>query len=465
MSPPRPLAWVRRSLAAQLTVRYVAIVFLALCALGVFQYVALRSFMFDQVAATLVDQYRFAGRGPYSQIVVRASNAFVGAGVYDSSGNPLQLLVAPGQTWQQPNISNPSSLTQSSIPYQVLGGNVLAVVLALPGPDGTRLVLETSLEPTFHTLNTAMAAFVAAGLAALLLAGVAGHLATRSALRRVKGMAGVASEIAAGNLDRRAEEKGDDEVAALGQGFNQMVSRLQQEILRQQESESAMRRFLADASHELRTPLTAIQGNLDILRRGAASNPAELRSAHSDMRKSALRMSRLVSDLLTLTRLEGGNELPVQATEVRTLFQETMAACPPRDRSRVAAEVPEGLVLQANQDAMVRVLLNLVENALKYSPPLSPVEIRAGRDNGQVEIAVSNQGAGIAEGDQPRIFDRFYRADRARTAGGAGLGLAISAALVERQGGTIEVRSAPGEGATFTVRMPAAEAARPASPV
>jgi two-component system OmpR family sensor kinase len=242
--------------------------------------------------------------------------------------------------------------------------------------------------------------------------------------------------------------------------------RLEQEIYRQRESEAAMRRFLADASHELRTPLTALRGNLDLLLRGAASNPRNLGTSLYDMHQTVIRMSRLVGDLLTLTRVEQAGETKVEPVDLEPLLAEVArAAGHLAPGQRINLEVSPGLAALGDPDSLHQVLLNLVDNAARYSHKGRPITLRA-REEGpdKVAIEVEDSGSGISEADLPHIFARFYRGDPSLSRhdpSGAGLGLAISAALVARQGGSITVQSQVKVGSTFTVILPRAESVEP----
>jgi two-component system OmpR family sensor kinase len=222
-----------------------------------------------------------------------------------------------------------------------------------------------------------------------------------------------------------------------------------------------MRRFLADASHDLRTPLTALRGNLDVLRRGAASNPADLESSLTDMHESVIRMSKLVNDLLTLARLEQTGRLEILRVEVAPLLrQAARLARHLAGDHRIKVEVADSLAVRGDPDALHQVLLNLIDNAAKYSPSGRPIVLRArSGGSGRGLIEVIDRGQGIPAEDRERIFQRFVRGDRARSAGphsGAGLGLSIVAALVARQGGRVSVESEPGTGSTFRIDLPEA---------
>jgi two-component system OmpR family sensor kinase len=295
------------------------------------------------------------------------------------------------------------------------------------------------------------------GIIAGTIIGVpAGLLLTRAVLKPLGRMARTADAIAAGDTSRRLHlPQGSNEVARLGGAFDQMMDRLDANL-------EAQRRFVADASHEIRTPLTSLEGLSEMLLIGADKGDTHvvqrtLRSMHGELG----RLRRLVADLLTLSRLDSATPLAFSSVDlcaVLTEVSEQMAPVAERKGARISVECAPGLSAHADPDRLKQVMLNLVDNAIRYSPPEGTVCLRGepGASPGLVHLQVSDQGPGIPVANLPHIFDRFYRGDasRARVTGNAGLGLSIARAIVEAHGGTIAVQSAPGEGATFTVTLP-----------
>ena len=449
---------------------------LLLSIVGVFQYLALQTFLDQQLSASLQRQahYAIAGRGrPQSAtsdpaaLARDASSPDVRAGVIGTDGELLGLGPAgPGHViWIPPlaadiqrdlsSAANPDYWLLSSAGDRVL---VVAVPVGREPAAAETLVLEGSLQPTDTILRGDLGIYVAGSALAILLGAILSILFTGRVLRRLHRVAAAATAIAAGDLDRRALIGGGDEVAALGAAFDDMVARLQSEIGRQEASESAMRRFLADASHELRTPIALIRGNLDILRRGAASDPADLALSMEDMHRAAVRMSRLVDDLLALVRIEQGQRPVVAVVEVHSLLQETARTARQIAKGRrIKVESLPSIHVNGDREAIVRILLNLLDNAVRYTPPSTPITVRAGvEDDARAVIEVVDRGPGIALEDRSRIFERFYRGTQqgSNPSAGTGLGLAISAALAEGQGGTLSVYSTPGGGTTFALTLP-----------
>jgi heavy metal sensor kinase len=285
----------------------------------------------------------------------------------------------------------------------------------------------------------------------------AGLALTRVVLRPLDRMVRTAEAISKGDLDRRLHlPPGRNEVARLGSSFDHMVDRLAATL-------QAQRRFVADASHELRTPLTSLEGLSEMILIGADRGDASAiqrmaRSIHSELN----RMSRLVSDLLVLSRLDSAAPMSISRVDAGQLLDDVAEQMSPLAEARqvhLKVTHDDFIPLKGDPDRLKQVLLNLVDNALRYTPPDGNVTLSALHDSsaGVAQIQVQDTGPGIPPEDIPHIFDRFYRGDlsRARSSGNTGLGLAIARAIVQAHGGTIQVQSTPGSGACFTVMLPA----------
>jgi two-component system, OmpR family, sensor kinase len=296
------------------------------------------------------------------------------------------------------------------------------------------------------------------GGVSLLVAMLAGWFLARAALRPIDRLAQAAQDIgAAQDFGRRVPHRGPrDEVGRLAVTFNEMLARLQSAYEHLNAALGAQRRFVADASHELRTPLTSIRGNIGFLRRVVDMDPADREAALADVASEVERMNRLVSDLLTLARADAGQHLPKAPVELAPLVREVARQA--RFLSDGQVEVSLGHVdearVQGDPDHLKQLMLILADNALKYTPSGGRVSLAARQDNGHLRLEVADSGVGIRPEDQTRIFERFYRADPARSPGGAGLGLAIARWIAEEHGGSIAVRSSPGGGSLFSVELP-----------
>lgn len=244
-----------------------------------------------------------------------------------------------------------------------------------------------------------------------------------------------------------------DEVGRLAMTFNEMLARIE-DLFR------AQQRFVADVSHELRSPLTAVRGNLDLLKRGASDDPEERAQMIEAMDSETARMSRLVSDLLLLARQDSGVPISKQPIELDTLMLEVyrQAQLTAKGVTLVLGAEDQAIIV-GDRDRLKQVLLNLVDNAVKYTTQGGKVTLSLTKDDTWVKIAVQDTGIGIAPENIPNLFDRFYRVDKARSrdAGGTGLGLAIAKSVVEAHNGKITVESEVGKGSTFTVWLPLGE--------
>jgi two-component system, OmpR family, sensor kinase len=222
-------------------------------------------------------------------------------------------------------------------------------------------------------------------------------------------------------------------------------------------SEGRLRRFVGDASHELRTPLTSIRGYAELFRRGAADRPEDLAKAMRRIEEEANRMGSLVDDMLLLARLDQGRPLERQPVDLTRITRDAVD-----DARAVAPDRPidfssNGAVFVPGDEARLRqVLGNLLQNANRHTPADTPVHVRVINTDDEAIIEVADEGPGMPTEDAGRVFERFWRSDpsRTRTSGGAGLGLAIVAAIANAHGGRAEVQSAPGTGSTFRVHLP-----------
>jgi signal transduction histidine kinase len=284
---------------------------------------------------------------------------------------------------------------------------------------------------------------------AILLGTAAGWLLAGLAIRPLQRITTTAEAIgAAQDFARRIVYDGArDEVGRLVLAFNAMLERLQR-------AHQAQRRFIDDAAHELRTPLTTIRGNLHLLQREPQLDASEQRDVVSDMVEETDRLTRLTDELLTLASADSERRLQRQRVDLTPLL----------DAARRQAEIlapgrtlichcESGLAVVGDQDALSQVVLILLDNAFKFTPPDTAVTVSADALGPDVAIRVHDDGPGIAPNLLPHIFERFTQGDEARAIRGSGLGLAIAKALVDSQGGTISVDTAAGRGTTFTVTL------------
>lgn len=386
-----------------------------------------------------------------SQVFAQAST-LEGAVIDKSPSMGDQMLTLP-EDMRQLNLQGEAGF------YDWQSGGATMRVYSAPvrSPEGevvATVQVARSLDTINSMLKVARLALLVGGGIAVALAAIGGAFISGTALRPLNQIAATASRIArAEDLDQRIEGAyPDDEVGQLADTFNQMMGRLQDLFNTQQ-------RLVADVSHELRTPLATIQGNVDLLRRGAAKDPAMLRESLEAIDQEVARMSRLVRDLLLLAEADAGVQLTLKPVELDTLllevYREALLMANGRVKVRLGHE--DQAQVHGDADRLKQLLLNLVSNAIAYTPADGVVTLSLHRrPDGWVRVSVSDTGVGIAPEDLPHIFDRFWRVDRARTraAGGSGLGLSIARSIAEAHGGSISVESEPGKGSTFEVLLP-----------
>jgi signal transduction histidine kinase len=249
-----------------------------------------------------------------------------------------------------------------------------------------------------------------------------------------------------------------DQIALVAHS-NRLLSQQRQTMQRLQELDQMKSDFVAITSHELRTPITAIRGFVKtLLRNRDRLSDDQLTSFMQTIDRQSGRLARLVEDLLFVSRIEAGAvRLAPRPVEAAPLLRESVEAFGPEGRERVDLQLPDDLgTIVVDPQRLDQIVRNLVENALKFSPRESPVTVCAAATDGILTLAVTDAGAGIAPEDLPHIFDRFHQGGKVSTREneGAGLGLYITRRLVEAMEGTIDVRSEPGGGSTFTVTIP-----------
>ena len=307
-----------------------------------------------------------------------------------------------------------------------------------------------SMHMTRHRFLLIMAAVLPLGL---LLAGGGGWVLAHRALKPVDRMTDAARRISAEHLADRLEETGTrDELDRLAVTLNEMLGRLDSAF-------SQIRQFSADASHELQTPLTILKGELEVALRSPRS-PDEYQRTLKSALEEIDRIAHLVEGLLLLARADTGVlRMDHQPVDVAQLLEEVYG------QTKVLADTHaltldlgpvEPLTIQGDYERLRRLLLNLVDNGIKYTPPGGRVTLSVQQDGGWASLQVRDTGIGLSREEQERIFQRFYRAGEARSQGekGAGLGLCIAQSIAEAHGGTMQVESSPGQGSTFTVSLP-----------
>jgi two-component system OmpR family sensor kinase len=480
------------SLRARLVATLLVLAASGLLVLGAVTYATQRAFLEER----LDDQTEFA-QGPIGRTLDEQGSRLKGApdagpGPRDGRGpgggpGPAAVSLPPGTYGERRDpdgdrIGTPvaflESLAPPDLPDDLEAGDVLTVgaqgdddleyrvrVSPSPGGEGVTIVAlpRSGVEQTLDRLLL-VEGLVIAGILAVLAA--LSWALIRVGLRPLEQMADTAGAIAAGDLSRRvgtATEK--TEVGRLGRALNGMLARLEGAFREREASEDRLRRFLADASHELRTPLASIRGYAELYRMGAARDPAGAEKAMRRIEDEAARMGVLVEDLLMLARLDEVRDAAAEVVDLGALADDAAAdaraMAPDREIHARPDEPQDDALVLGDPDRLRQVLANLLRNALVHTPAGTPVEVRTARRDGRVVLAVRDHGPGLPPGDPAALFDRFWRAQggRERRRGGAGLGLAIVAAIVAAHHGEVAARDAEGGGAVFEVTLPAAPGA------
>ena len=334
-------------------------------------------------------------------------------------------------------------------------------VIAQPLPSGLGfVVVARSFEDVDRTLQRLQGLFVLIGFAMILFIALASRKVIRVGLRPLTTVEATAERIAEGDLTARLPDlKPNTEVGRLVSTLNTMLGRIEESFAARVESESKLRRFVADASHELRTPITAIRGFAELHRQGAVTGEEKTKELLGRIESESKRMGSLVEDLLLLARLDQSREMKSEPVNLSKLVSEAV------ESARVAGPLHkinyqnpiEGIYALGDNDRIHQVVANLLANARTHTPAGTVIDVLVNQSEDGVQIRISDNGPGLGDKDQARIFERFYRADssRVRTDGeGTGLGLSIVDAVMRAHAGEVSVESKLGEGATFTLFFP-----------
>jgi two-component system OmpR family sensor kinase len=479
--------WRRTPLWLRLITTVLALSIVALTVMGVLGVRLLRGYLVDRVDAQLVDAagavlirdgHVYLERGTPTLYHFETQNV-AGAvqGIYPSKPSSTPPPDLPTFTPAEARQTRGQPFT---VPASRGNESWRALALAIPGQQGDvgTLFVATSLNDVDATVHQLAKNSLLVGAAVIAGLALAAYTMVRTALRPLTKIEHTAAAIAGGDLSRRVDN--DDpttEVGRLGLALNTMLEQIETAFNARQASEATarrseekMRRFVADASHELRTPLTSIRGFAELHRQGAVTDPAEVSRLLNRIEDEAKRMGLLVDDLLLLARLDQQRPFEHAPVDLRALASDAVEAARATDPEReirlelpVDHETAEDLVVAGDEPRLRQVLSNLLDNALAYSPAEAPITVlcgqtrREGRDLAFVQVR--DRGPGLAPEQAERVFERFYRTDRARgrAHGGTGLGLSIVAAITAAHGGSVELDTAPGEGATFRVLLPMLE--------
>jgi two-component system, OmpR family, sensor kinase len=345
----------------------------------------------------------------------------------------------------------------------------LSYVYAVPvsPPEQPARIVEAgkSYEPTEENIER-MALVLASGVTvAFLLSVVGAYLLARRALSPVSAVVAAAHRIRAGDLSKRLPvPHSKDEIGDLAATINGMLAHLEVTLARLEETLDRQRRFVADASHELRTPLTSIHSYAQMLEEWALRDPQIGPESVAAIKRESERMKGLIENLLELARGDEGMKLNLKDNDLTEVVEEAAESARASVNGKVLIECPtpkqgvKPVSAVFDRERLRQALSILLDNAVKYSPEGGRVTIRIAEENGSVGVEVADTGIGIPEDQIPHVFERFYRAEEARSTEGFGLGLSIARQIAEDHRGSIEVRSKPGEGSTFIIRIPRSKA-------
>ncbi len=475
------------SVRMRLTLWYSAVLIISLVSFAAVVYTTLARTLEREVDNGLVDQARDVVS---NMVVFQASNEGAWQAVLphlDVFGAPslfVQMISAAGEvTTRSLNLSEAelpvSAATvdtmntgQASFETVAVEGRTLriySIPLYVQGRPIAVLQVGRSLAPIEEALGNLQNTLLIVAAASLGIAGLAGWFLGGAALRPLDQLSSAAAAIGESqDFNRRVAHSGArDQIGRLAETFNEMLERLQDAYSRLESANrglasalDAQRRFIADASHELRTPLTAIRGNVGLLQRVTDLSPRDREETLGDLSSEVERMSRLVNDLLLLARADAGAHLrlgPVDLAPVlRTAVREARFLS---DGVTVRLEnAPEEVWVNGDADRLTQVLLILLDNAVKYTPGGGHVVVRAELEGERVRVMINDTGVGISTDELPRVFDRFFRGDRARPMDGSGLGLSIARWIVDEHRGIIRIQSTPNNGTAATLSFPAIEA-------
>jgi two-component system OmpR family sensor kinase len=380
----------------------------------------------------------------------------------DADGNVINARFVFGSDRPAPELPGTVELTAGERAYfdvEAPDGTPYRVVAERLPDSGLTVLAALPVSDVEDTLGQLLVVQVGASAAVLLgVLGLAWWL-TGLGLRPLRRMEGTAAAIAAGDLSQRVEPSGErTEIARLGKSLNGMLAEIEGAFAVQAASEQRLRQFVADASHELRTPLTAVRGYAELFRRGAADDPEELPKAMRRIEEEAARMGGLVDDMLLLARLDERRPLDAERVDLVEVASGAVTDLRTLDPERpVALDAPDTVVVVGDRARLTQVFANLLANVRAHTPASTPVEVELRLDAVDAVVVVVDHGPGVDPALAESIFDRLVRTDTSRTrrdGGGAGLGLAIVAAIVEAHGGTFGVRPTPEGGATFWLRVP-----------
>ncbi len=468
----------RLDLRTRLTVLTAVAVGLAVALAALTSYLVLRAQLYDELDTSLVGSAQTIAKAGGDLEQINAALAVVAAGtpsfqlalVQRTAGGLRQTVLTDGGDGLVSGVEQRVALGTASRTLRsarVDGVDYRVTAVDIPGQTGIALVFGRSIVETQQTLRTFALVLGGIGVAGVVVGGMAGYSVARAGLRPVTELTTAVEQVA---RTTRLEPlvispaRRHDEVSRLADSFNRMLGAIA-------ESRDRERRLVADAGHELRTPLTSMRTNLDLLlqvdrteaehdravRAGEpvpedapVLDPADRAEMLADLRAQAEELSGLVNDLVQLSRDENAEAVDVDLADVVDRSVQRVRRRAPG--LAISADL-EPWTMRGNPALLERAVVNVLDNAAKWTPPGGTVRVELRRG----VVRVTDSGPGIAAADLPRVFDRFYRADSARSTPGTGLGLSIVRQVVDNHGGSVRAERAPGGGARFSLVFPGSD--------
>jgi len=466
----------KRSIRFRLTFWYAATVgAIALC-LGLVLYVGFRNKLYDEidlfleeeaesVASYLVAVGETHDLPHYFEFLVKEQESVHYSEKFIQLLNPAGQIIEKSQTLKRTTLPSPAQTLEQALGGQVVfatvsladGTSLRLVMMPVKGEQGISAVVElavplTSTYKAMARLSAILFLFLPIVIGISVLSGA--YMA-KKALRPVDEITQEARKIEAENLSRRLQvSNAKDEIGQLAEVLNSLLSRLEGAF-------QQMRQFTADAAHELRTPLTVLRCGMEVLA-GKRRSPAEYQEALGAYIEEVSHLSHIVENLFTLARADRGKqEFAREEMDLNALLQEVYGHAELMAEAKglnISLHSHGGVLVRGDRLWLKRLLLNLVDNAVKYTPTGGTVSLTVDRAENSAKVAVEDSGIGIPVEALPHIFDRFYRVDKTRSLddAGGGLGLSICQWIVQAHGGTITVQSGVGQGSTFIVSLPMA---------
>ncbi len=476
----------KRTLHRQLYLSYLLITLLSLGAIGGYTVSALHHFYNEQTSADLESRARL--------IQHQVSHHFASVNIpalkrlAETLGQPGEqriTLILPDGTVVGDSDENPDRMdnhadrpevkealagkTGSSVrTSRTLNANLMYVALPVDHNGQLAGVVRLSVRLTVidETLKGMLWKIILAGLLIALAATPVSLYISRRISRPLSEMKDNAERFASGQLDSRIRVEGPDDVIRLAEALNTMAAQLDDRIHRLRKLETIRRDFVANVSHELKTPITSIKGFVETLLGGALDKPEDSKRFLEIVASQTDRLNAIIDDLLSLSQLEQDSEkveIIIEESGLKPVLEMAIQACAPKASEktvRVELDCPESVTARINPQLLEQAVINLVDNAIKYSLPSTQVRVDVVAGEGGITVAVIDEGRGIEKEHFPRLFERFYRVDRdrSREMGGTGLGLAIVKHIAQVHGGSVSVDSSVGKGSTFRIHLPASHA-------